>query len=129
MPSTPASPRPPPSPGDHVRHARSGLRQHVPHFGGVAFPVAVTSTLPPFSPSNRRVGNRGLAVWCKTAGFEVLKVGQFGNEQELSNMYKSPTWWPKTHSYFNETRRPQIINDPWVPIDVWVLARRPLWKL
>lgn len=68
----------------------------------------------------------GLALWCKTAGFEVLRVGQFGNAQQVENIHKNPTWWPKTKAYFNASRVPQIINNPWTPVDIWVLARKPL---
>lgn len=68
----------------------------------------------------------GLAVWCKMAGFEPLHTGQFGNRQYVYNLVDEPTWWPKWPRYYNKTRRPQIINDPFAPADVWVLARKPL---
>lgn len=42
------------------------------------------------------------------------------------NLVDEPTWWPKWPRYYNKTRRPQIINDPFAPADVWVLARKPL---
>lgn len=69
----------------------------------------------------------GLPLWADMAGFEVVKVGVFGNKQYLENIIvKFITWWPKARAYFNATRMPQIENDPAYPGQAWILVRKPL---
>lgn len=67
----------------------------------------------------------GLAVWLDRAGFEILKIGAFGNEQYIHNLATHHTWWPGWWAYFNESRTPQIINDPLRPVNTWALVRKP----
>ena len=67
----------------------------------------------------------GLAMWFKTAGFEVLHVGQYGSEEYMHNLATNVIWWPKWHTYLNVSRRPQIVNDATRPVQTWILARRP----
>lgn len=58
----------------------------------------------------------GLVVWMKQAGFEVLRVGVFGNQEYMENLARVPTRWISLWKYYNESRRPQIINDPRRPV-------------
>ena len=69
----------------------------------------------------------GLVMWFKMAGFEVLKVGSFGNSEFLENtVSKYITWWPKIRAYWNFSRTPNIENDMERPGQVWILVRKPL---
>ena len=68
----------------------------------------------------------GLVVWMKQAGFDVLRVGVFGNELYMENLGKYIHHWPKWERYYNATRRPQIINDHTRPVQSWVLVRKPV---
>ena len=67
----------------------------------------------------------GLVVWMKQAGFEVLRVGVFGNQEYMENLARVPTRWIPLWKYYNESRRPQIINDPRRPVQSWVAVRKP----
>lgn len=66
----------------------------------------------------------GLATWFARAGFQVLHIGMFGNEEYMHNLANYPTWWPRWQRYFNQSRIPHIQNDPARPVQTWVLARR-----
>jgi hypothetical protein len=68
--------------------------------------------------------SHGLFMWMKLAGLKVLKLGQFGNAQEIANLGKHPTWWPRTEFYIQKNGRGTVINDPWTPVDLWVLATK-----
>lgn len=68
----------------------------------------------------------GLGVWMTTAGFEVLRIGVFGNAKYMESLSKDVTWWQKWQYYYNASGRPQIINDYMRPVQTWVLARKPV---
>ena len=42
-------------------------------------------------------------LWCDMAGFEVLKVGQFGNAVEIANLGKETDHWVRWPRYFEST--------------------------
>jgi len=60
------------------------------------------------------------------AGFEVVKVGLFGNAEYVNNLGVHPTWWPKFRAYFKHDKTHNIKNDPLTPVQGWFLARKPL---
>ena len=62
--------------------------------------------------------------WCCAGVVPVLCPTR--THRYVYSLVDNPTWWPKWPRYYNKTRRPQIINDPFAPADVWVLARKPL---
>lgn len=68
----------------------------------------------------------GFVLWLDMAGFKVLRVGQFGNEEYIKYLGMYTTWWPMWLRYYNATRRPQIINDPTRPVQTWALVQKPL---
>lgn len=70
----------------------------------------------------------GLPVWFAQAGFDVIKVGVFGNKEYLRVIItETITWWPKARRYIGTTEEvPKgIQNDPKYPGQVWILVQKP----
>ena len=64
----------------------------------------------------------GLALLFKCAGFEIIEIGQFGNYEYLSRMFKTQSW-----PGYNDLQKNNFIpNEENNVCQCWILARKPL---
>ena len=64
----------------------------------------------------------GLAMLFKSAGFEVVEIGQWGNYEYITQLWKTHNW----PSYKNLQHDNKITNEKQNVCQCWILARKPL---
>jgi hypothetical protein len=63
----------------------------------------------------------GLAMLFRTAGFEVIEIGQWGNYEYIQKLFGSHTWPSFTELQHNG----KVTNEERNVCQCWILARKP----
>lgn len=88
--------------------------------GGYVFTSVPTINIPHMTPIHFNGFNpMGLAMLFKTAKFEIVEIGQWGNIEYINKLFTTHCWPGQMHlqSYANEERN---------VCQTWILARKPL---
>jgi hypothetical protein len=64
----------------------------------------------------------GLALLFKSAGFEIIEIGQWGNFEYIQNLWGSQSWPGYNILNYNGT----IINEESNVCQCWILAKKQL---
>jgi len=63
----------------------------------------------------------GLAMLFKTAGFEIVEIGQWGNYNYISKLWKTHGW----PGYNDLNIHNYVSNEERNVVQCWILARKP----
>jgi hypothetical protein len=64
----------------------------------------------------------GLAMLFKSAGFEVIEIGQWGNHEYITKLW-GKQYWP---GYNSLQRNNKVSNERLNVCQCWILAKKPL---
>ena len=62
----------------------------------------------------------GLAMLFKTANFEIVEIGQWGNFEYISRLFQSHSW----SGYDTLNKNNQVTNEERNVCQCWILARK-----
>jgi len=96
-----------------LQNAYSHMRK-----GGILYANVPANNIPHSTPHHFYTGitATGLGAMAKTAGFEILKIGQWGNYEYLQKIFSTHDW-PDYRMLANPG-----INEFENPVDVWIFA-------
>lgn len=90
--------------------------------GGYVFTSVPTLNIPHSTPIHYNGFNpMGLAMLFKCAGFDIVEIGQWGNYDYISKLWKTHSW----PAYEDLNRNGIVTNERQNVCQCWILARRP----
>lgn len=90
--------------------------------GGYVFTSVPTLNIPHMTPIHfNGFTPMGLAMLFKTANFEVLEIGQWGNFQYIQRLWHTHQW----PGYNDLQQNNRVTNEERNVCQTWILARRP----
>jgi len=93
--------------------------------GGYVFTSVPTINIPHSTPYHYGGHNpMGLTLLFKSAGFEIIELGQFGNLRYIYNIFEKQNWV----GYNTLNINGEIENEELHVCQCWILARRPLTR-
>ena len=98
------------------------------HFlGGYAFTSVPTSNRPHDTPIHFfHFSPVALATIFQRAGFEIIKVGYWGNRHYKEWLSETNSWPTLEEMIARYGKEEAIQNDPLNPVQTWILARKPV---
>lgn len=94
--------------------------------GGYVFTSVPTINIPHMTPIHFNGFNpMGLAMLFKTANFDVVEIGQWGNYEYLTKLFKSH-YWPSYYHLNDNNENNIIVNEERNVCQCWILAKKPV---
>jgi len=91
--------------------------------GGYVFTSVPTINIPHSTPFHYNGYNpMGLALLFKSAGFELIEIGQWGNYDYISKLFQTHDW--PDYNYLQKNGN--VTNEERNVCQCWILARKPL---
>jgi len=91
--------------------------------GGWVFTSVPTLNIPHMTPVHfNGFTPMGLAMLFKTAGFEVIELGQWGNLDYINKLWRSHSW----PGYYELQRNGEVSNEERNVCQCWILVRKPV---
>lgn len=91
--------------------------------GGYVFTSVPTINIPHSTPIHYNGLNpMGLGILCKSVGFEIVEIGQWGNYDYIAQLFKTH-YWP---SYEDLEKNGCVSNERKNVCQCWILVRKPL---
>jgi SAM-dependent methyltransferase len=91
--------------------------------GGYVFTSVPTINIPHMEPFHfNGYTPMGLAMLFKSAGFEVVEIGQWGNHDYICKSFDNPHRWP---GYNDLQKDNKVKNERGNECQCWILVRRP----